>query len=169
MCVKWFEWCVEQQQAYVTSLRQASQHKTQSPIDPTDTSQVVRMRTRPSRSRQALEMHTEAVKGKTSLLLRYLLQYYTTYILLRVQGRGVGYGIGYEVIRVMGHYMRFTCTKHAVYQGVKQGCDICAQVPRASARSSNTADLRKRRFLVSRDGNSETTPWVSVKQPLHLV
>ncbi len=69
-------------------------------------------------------MHTEAVKGKTSLLLRYLLQYYTTYILLRVQGRGVGYGIGYEVIRVRGHYMRFTCTKHAVYQGVKQGCDI---------------------------------------------
>jgi len=40
----------------VTSLRQASQHKTQSPIDPTDTSQVVRvMRTRPSRSRQALK------------------------------------------------------------------------------------------------------------------
>ena len=82
-------------QATVTSLRQASQHKTQSPKDPTDTSQVVRMRTRPSRSRQALEMHTEAVKGKTSLLLRYLLQQYTTYILSRVQGMVVGY----EVIR----------------------------------------------------------------------
>ncbi|SRR6266550_1576496 len=123
-----YEWCVEQQQAYVTSLRQASQHKTQSPIDPTDTSQVVRMRTRPSRSRQALEMHTEAVKGKTSLLLRYLLQYYTTYILHGVQGMGVGY----DVIRVMGmislgqgvRYMRYTCAKHVAYQGVKQGCDI---------------------------------------------
>ncbi len=22
--------------------------------------------------------------------------------------------------------MRVTCTKHAVYQGVKQGCDICS-------------------------------------------
>src|SRR6266576_2877735 len=40
-------------------------------------------------------------------------------------------GVGYEVIRVTGMislgqrvcYMRITCTKHAVYQGVKQGCD----------------------------------------------
>ncbi len=40
--------------------------------------------------------------------------------------------VGYEVIRVMGMtslgyrvcYMRITCAKHALYQRVKQGCDI---------------------------------------------
>src|SRR6266550_3825655 len=114
-----YSWMMEIQRISVTSLRQASQHKTQSPKDPTDTSQVVGVwRARSSRPRR-VQKCTEAVKGKTSLLLRYLLQHYTTYILPRVQGTGVGY----EVIRVRGHYMRFTCTKHAVYQGVKQGCD----------------------------------------------